>query len=101
MGTHPIFESDFDCLTDLLVKRITETVELSPDNPIGSLSNRLSQNQRKKTVKPSNELVTQAVQAVEPEEEMPNPNEDEKKLLKKVFGKKLIGKNASKKKISV
>ena len=60
------------------MKRITETVELSPDNPIGSLSNRLSQNQRKKRVNPSNELVTQAVQAVEPEEEMPNPNEDEK-----------------------
>jgi len=30
MGTHPIFESDFDCLTDVLLFRLGETVDSKP-----------------------------------------------------------------------
>merc|ERR1711917_109789 len=38
MGTHPIFESDFDCLTD---KRRNKTVEMTDQSEVGSVGNYL------------------------------------------------------------
>merc|ERR1712037_771820 len=37
MGTHPIFESDFDCLTDLIRK--TDKMEVSPEEFVENLKN--------------------------------------------------------------
>merc|ERR1711892_209766 len=40
MGTHPIFESDFDCLTDKLASRQTGTMSAQEDVDVADMSNK-------------------------------------------------------------
>merc|ERR1711990_1264783 len=39
MGTHPIFESDFDCLTDLKTKKMNPQSDSEEDLPLDELVN--------------------------------------------------------------